>query len=434
MMKKIVMLLAVAAMTCFSTSAFAVHEGEGKATGNLADINIGGSVDIRSRDFKELDLNKNVDDKLGGGQLDTQERVRLDVNVKAGDVQGKVTIENDWDTWGRFETPQANHTNNGSTTGNLDLREAWVLFPVPSTPIMVKGGHMLLQLGNGWWFRSMKYGSDAWVAFTDIGPVHVGAVNVKASEGATGSSDDVDAYVLFAAVNASDTVKLGADVTYALDRRNALGFGGVASALTPTAETQAYNIGLNADIKAGPVGLKAEADVQTGKAKQNDAKFKGGQLVVQGNVGMDPVTINFAAAYGTGNKIGNKDIKRMVTFLDADQHYTFLYEYKVAGPCGVHTGFCNTTAVSAGVMVQPIASLGFGADVWFMQASEKVRDVTSTNPAATTSELGLEVDVKINWKLADNLTWNWTLGYLDPGKGLGKDAATGAQGVLSMKF
>ena len=102
MMKKIVMLLAVAAMTCFSTSAFAVHEGEGKVAGNLADITIGGSVDIRSRDFQDLDLNKNVGD---GSQVDTQERVRLDVNVKAGDVQGKVTIENDWDTWGRFEAP-----------------------------------------------------------------------------------------------------------------------------------------------------------------------------------------------------------------------------------------------------------------------------------------------------------------------------------------
>ena len=71
---------------------------------------------------------------------------------------------------------------------------------------MVKGGHMLLQLGQGWWFRSMKYGSDAWVAFTDIDPVHVGLVNVKVSEGNTALSDDIDAYVLFAAVKVSDTM------------------------------------------------------------------------------------------------------------------------------------------------------------------------------------------------------------------------------------
>jgi len=437
-MKKIVMLLAVAAMTCFSTSAFAVHEGEGKAAGNLADITIGGSMDIRSRDFQNLDFNKNV----GDHSMDTQERVRLDVNVKAGDVKGKVTVENDWDTWGRNEKPQANAANNSGTSGTLDLREAWVLFPVPSTPVMVKGGHMLLQLGQGWWFRSMKYGSDAWVAFADIAPAHVGAVNVKISEGSSVSQDDIDAYVLFATVKASDTMTFGADVTYADDRRN--GFG-LATRTTTTglttpdagAATQAYNIGLNADIKAGPVGLKAEVDIQTGKTKGTDGnKFSGNQVVLQGNVPMDPVTINFTLARGSGNKFGatDNDYKQMVTFLDADQHYTFLYEYKVAGPCGAHTGFCNTTAVSAGAMFAATNTLGIGADVWFMQATEKVADVTSTVPGATTSELGLEVDVKVNWKLSDNLTWNWNLGYLDPGKGLGKDSALGAQGVLSMKF
>jgi hypothetical protein len=429
MMKKFYVLLAVAAMVCCSTSAFAVHVGEGKVVGGMADITIGGSVDIRSRDFSDLDMDKN----LGANDtLDTQERVRLDVNLKAGDVQGKVTIENDWDTWGRFETPQANAANNSGTSGTLDLREAWMLFPLPGTPVMVKGGHMLLQLGNGWWFRSMKYGSDAWVAFADFNPVHVGLVNVKVSEGVTAQSDDIDAYVLFAAVNVNDNVKVGGDVTYFDDRRNGLGFGTSLGTTDPQGATQFYNFGLNADVKIGPVVLKAEADVQTGKAKGDDSKFKGGQAVVQGNVGMDPVTINFALAYGTGDKIGDNDHKQMITFLDADQHYTLLYEYKIAGPCGLHTGFCNTMAVSAGVMFAATPSLSIGADVWFMQATEDVADVTS--PGDTTDELGAEVDVKINWKLADNLTWNWTLGYLDPGKGLGKDAAMGAQGVLSMKF
>jgi hypothetical protein len=439
MMKKIVMLLAVAAMTCFSTSAFAVHEGEGKAAGNLADITIGGSIDIRSRDFTNLDFNKNV----GDATLDTQERVRIDVNAKAGDVKGKVTIENDWDTWGRNETPQANAANNTGTSGTLDLREAWVLFPVPSTPVMVKGGHMLLQLGQGWWFRSMKYGSDAWVAFADFAPAHVGLVDVKLQENLTSTSDDVDAYVLFATVKASDTMTFGADVTYANDRRNKFGLGSSPTNTTTTDATQAYNIGLNFDGKLGPVGLKAEADIQTGKAKGNDKKFKGNQIVAQGNVAMDPVTINFTAAYGSGRKAGENDYKQMVTFLDADQHYTFLYEYKVAGPCGIHSGFCGTTAISAGAMFAATTSLSIGADVWFLQATEKVAEYRSAAAnAPTTSELGTEVDVKVNWKLADNLSWNWNLGYLAAGKGLGtadaqgnhKDAALGAQGVLSMKF
>jgi hypothetical protein len=470
MMKKIVMLLAVAAMTCFSTSAFAVHEGEGKASGNLADITIGGSMDIRSRDFRDLDSNKNAQDS----QVDTQERVRLDVNVKAGDVKGKVTIENDWDSWGRLETPQANGTTapswstTGSTAeknnnGRLEFREAWMLFPLPYTPINVKAGHMLLQLGNGWWFRSMKYGSDAWVAFTDIDPVHVGLVDVKAYEGATSRSDDIDAYVLFAAVKLDEKNKIGIDITSVNDRDAVLSsqtFTGSIYGLTnPFKKIQFQNIGLNYTGTLGPVNLQAEVDFQMGKASGktgvDDSKFKGNQIVIQGKVPIDPVTINFTLARGSGDKYNDDspNIKQYVPILDNDQHYTFLYEYKVAnkgaanllnGKNGdVHLGFANTTAISAGAMFAATNTLSVGADVWLLQSTEKVAEYGShAANAATTNELGTEVDVQINWKLADNLTWNWTLGYLAAGKGLGttdaqgnhKDASTGAQGVLSMKF
>ena len=429
MMKKFYAMLVVVALVLVSSMAFAA-----------AEVTIGGSVDIRSRNFKDLDM---VKSNGAGSEMDTNERIRLDVNVKAGDVKGKITIENDYDTWGRFESVQGvSSVTTGtavSTTkaSRLGLREAWMLFPIPNTPVYIKGGHMLLQLGQGWWFRSMKYGSDAWVAYTDIDALHLGFVNVKVSEGVTSSSDDIDAYVLVATMKASDTIKFGADITYADDRRNGLGFGTPVTPGNDALETEAINVGLNFDGKLGPVGLKAEADMQTGKAKGNDSKFKGWQVVAQGTVPMDVVTINFTLASGTGRKADDTDHKQMVTFLDADQHYTLLYEYKIAGPCGAHTGFCGTTAASAGAMFAATKTLGIGADLWFMQASAKVDDKTDalTAPGSpTTSELGMEIDVKVNWTLADNLTWNWTLGYLDPGKGLGKDASTGVQGVLSMKF
>ena len=74
---------------------------------------------------------------------------------------------------------------NGTGGGNasfVDLREAWIGFRVPETPVGIKGGHMLLQLGNGWFFRDMKYGSDAWVVYTDIDALHLGIVNIKVAE------------------------------------------------------------------------------------------------------------------------------------------------------------------------------------------------------------------------------------------------------------
>ncbi len=87
----------------------------------------------------------------------------------------------------------------------------------------------------------------------------------------------------------SDAATVGIDLTMANDPRNTLGFGGAGN----TESTQAQNLGLNFNGKTGPVNLKAEVDLQTGKAKGNDAKFKGNQVVVQGTMPIDPVTLNF---------------------------------------------------------------------------------------------------------------------------------------------
>jgi hypothetical protein len=152
---------------------------------------------------------------------------------------------------------------------------------------------------------------------------------------------------------------------------------------------------------------------------------------------MDPVTINFALGYGSGddNPLDN-DIENFVPILDTDPHYTFLYEYKIKTAAGTtSTGFANTTALNVGAMFAASKSLSIGADLWWLQATEDV----SLNGAPRDSELGTEVDVKINWKLYDNLTWNWVLGYFMPGKAYDyptqdADPSTGVQGILSFKF
>lgn len=438
MMKKFLALLAVVAMVgLLSSLAFA------------ADVSVGGSIDIRSRDFRDLTLDKNVGSK---DTVDTQERIRLNVNVKSDNVKAKVSIENDWDTWGRFETPQGNAAVGGTDSiggpidaktdaGRLDLREAWVSFDLPFAPVNVTGGHQLLQLGNGWWFRSMKYGSDAWVVANVTGPNTAAFVNVKIAEGTVSQNDDTDAYVLLDVFKINENMSAGIDITYADDRRNALGFGNTLLT-TSTEDTKATNVGLNFNGKLGPVALKAEVDVQDGKAKGNDAKFKGNQIVVQGNVPLDPITINFTLARGSGKKATDNDYKQYVNFLDADQHYTLLYEYKIGNPgciagpntSGVHAGFCNTTAISAGVMANVAKSLAVGVDVWQLIATEKIANVNGDS-----DKIGMEVDAKVNWKLYDNLSWNWTLGYFKPDSALKTpagttDAATGVQGVLSYQF
>jgi hypothetical protein len=102
--------------------------------------------------------------------------------------------------------------------GTIGLREAWIGFKVPGAPVGIKAGHMLLQLGNAWFFRSMKYGSDAWVVYTDIDALHLGVVDIKVAENTTTLADDTDAYAFVAAYKLSDTMSAGVNFTNVNDR------------------------------------------------------------------------------------------------------------------------------------------------------------------------------------------------------------------------
>jgi hypothetical protein len=444
-MKKFMVALVVFAITCFSVTAFAA-----------VDVSVGGSYEIRSRDFNDLALTKDapaVSAATGtspgsGNARDTQTRVRIDVNAKAGDtLKGKLQLESDFGTsaadWGQgFES---NKYSVSSATSALGFREAWVLFQLPGLPVVVKGGHQLLQLGNGWFFRSQHYGSDAWVAFNDTGANHLGFVNVKVAEGNIAAADDADAYVIVDTYKLNDNNKIGFDLTFLNIRQPA----GAAT------ENKLQNLGLNYSGKLGPLALKAQIDMQSGKIKSTtDSKYKGNEIVLEGSIPMDAVTFNIWLARGTGNKSGGTDINGFATFLDIDPHYTFLYEYKVITAAGArNTGFSNTQAIGVGAMFNASKSLSVGGNIWYLKANEKTNLAqaiggVNVTPGTNSDAIGTELDLMLNWKLYDNLTWNWVAGYFKPGdayKGtytsagnpdmeVGKQAATGIQGVLKFSF
>ncbi len=440
-MKKILVLLVVLAMVAISSMAFAT------------DISVSGMMSVRSRNFDNLTIDKNL---VSGKTVDTQEKIRLEVNAKASDdLRGKLSIENYWDSFGRFENYEASGGTSqagglGGTTADqsqfLKVREAWINFNIPGIPVNVTTGHQLLSLGNKWFLRSMYFGSDAWVVANVTGPNTFALVDIKVAEGNPSlASDDVDAYALLDVFKIDENNLVGinvADVNVRSNQAGAIPFDGLGNVVG----TQLINIGLNYKGKLGPVNLEGELDVQTGKVKGGvtEPKFKGNQIVIQGNVALEPITINFTAARGSGQKSGDTDIKQFITFQDIDTHYTYLYEYKMRTAAGAtHTGFANTTAISAGIAADVVKSLNIGLDVWYLQATEKI---TSLFDGSTSSAIGTEVDGHVNWKLYDNLTWNWQLSYFKPGDGYKKllstatvektkdDAATGIQGYLTYKF
>jgi len=423
MMKKVLAVLAVMAMVCMSSMAFA------------ADVTMGGTMEIMSRMYQDLDQNSKG---TNNDEVRTLERVRVDLNAKAGDVKGKITLENDFATWGSGPnaylgqneaypstvTNVATGTTPTTKVSTLGIREAWMLFPVADTGIFVKAGHMNFALGQGQFASQMRYGADAWIAYKDIDTMHFGLVNWKVGESSVSKADnDTDAYVVVATNKMGDALA-GLDFTTVKMR-------GI--------DTTLYNLGLNYKGNVGPVALKAELDIQAGSNKSTGTSqnYKGNLLYVNGAVNMNPVTVNFTLARGTGEKSGS-GIDQFQNFIDTNGHYTLIYEYMIETAAGngvKNSGFVNTTALSAGAMFAATKNLNVGADVWMLQATEK----TNVNGGTASNDAGTEIDAKLNWKLADNVSWNWTLGYFMPGAmyknaagTAGKDATTGLQGMLTM--
>ena len=205
-MKKFVVLLVVVAMTCFSAVAFA------------ADVTVGGSYEVRSRSFDNLNLLKDTAGNTAvasGAQRDTQNRIRIDVNAKAGDVKGKLQLESDFQTELTQVATGARASIHYSTNNSgLGFREAWVNFNLPGLPINVTAGHQLVSLGNGWFVRSMHFGSDAWVLANVTGNNTVAFANAKVAEINVANADDIDLYTVLDVVKLSDALTLGGDLVH----------------------------------------------------------------------------------------------------------------------------------------------------------------------------------------------------------------------------
>lgn len=421
-MKKFLAIIAVLALTVVSSVA-------------MAEVTVSGSIDIRNLSLS----NTNTLTEAPGAPKDrnrtTQERVRLNVDAKNDNVKGRVTIEGDWVQWGTANSGNEVPQNDGG----LGFREAWIDFTIPGAgPAHVKVGHQFLQLGNGWFFRSGKYGSDAWLVGLP-GKNTIAFVDVKLQENGAGITDDIDAYVLLDNFKIDDTKTVGAYFARVNDPRGNLGGLGAV----PGSEANLDTIGLWFNGKLGPLNLQAELDFQMGKIKDGSGatpnqKFKGNQIVLQANMPIDPLTVNATIATGTGDDpLALNEIGNIQTALDKDPHYTFVYEYLSKTACGAqNTGFCNTQALNLGVGYKVAKNLSIQLDYWMLKANEKV----ALNGNATASDdLGSEIDVVIKWNLYDQLSWNWQLGRMMPGDAYNNaagqvDDIDAIQGVLSYKF
>lgn len=443
-MKKFLAVLVVVALTAFSAVAF-------------ADVTMSGSVDIRSRALNNTsDLNNDASDN----DRYTQSRVRINMDAKVGDAKGKITIQNgmsDWEKWGGVETP------NGPFSS---IREAWIETPFIGGTVL-KAGHQMAQLGHGWFLRNMKYGDDAWILIIPTGVGTFALADAKVADLA--DDNDADFYAGLGIFKMGETT-IGVDLSHVVlsKSHNLI----VSTALNPAQpwygnSNKLDNLGVNVALVAGPVTIKAEVDLQSGTIEDvphpvtglnSDGKYKGNQIVVQGNLNAGPAAVNFTVARGSGddyNKMTgaktSSDVKTIQTFLDGDPHVALIYEYILGQKVGANAspnavtvghGFANTTAIAAGADFKVANNVTAGATLWWLMATEDISQNVADLRLGS-NDLGIEIDGKVNWKLNDAVSWNWVLAYFMPGEAYdyiknggvtSGDEATAIQGVLSMKF
>jgi hypothetical protein len=444
-MKKFLVVALVLAALCIGSAAYAL------------DVTVNGEAAVRSRWFQNMATNASP---AAGTSIQpnhtasdantgiTQSRFLLEINVKAdNNIKGKLALWNDFDTWlgrGKVANDSNAGTNKGlsGNTSSVFIREAWIDFMVPGIPVGVKGGRMLGRLGEGWFLRSEYGGHEGWILYVPIGKSTIAFQEVLLNEGTTSNGDDSDLYSLVATIKPTDAVTIGFNASYMRDNRTAGNLLGVNA--TAQGRGELYNIGLNWNAKVGAATIKGEVDVQQGRVQTTAANegvsLDGYQGILQASIPAGPVTINVGGAYGTGSDINNTGRKsQVITMLDSGQHYTLIYEYQLRTAAGaVNTGFANTTALNAGAMVAVAKSLDLGVDIWWFKANEWVA-LNGAGANAQSKDIGLETDLKVNWKISPNLTWGWQAAYFVTGNAYKNvrgvaDNPYAIQGVLSLKF
>lgn len=443
----------------------------GLASTAMAEITVGGSIATRYDMFHNMDLN---DTTAVDSKNFFNSRIMLNVDAKVTEgLQGFVEIDTATDLWGQPGTAIVNPFSNagngvvGSNPSyfdhngnNMAIRQAWVNFMVPGTPVGVKIGHQGFALGHGIWLDTTRYGSDGILVYAKpMDSLLVAGAYAKGAEGFTNvfptsmavtnaSVCDADFYAVLANYSFMENNTAGVHVSYVTDGNT---FGGN--------DLWATNVGLVADGTMGMVTYKAEFDwlhvnLKDVIAVGTDFTNDGYAGILGASVNVNPVTVGVEAGMGTGGNINeNAGIGSLGYFTPyniTSYNYAFIYNDKVGqdvtgagnglrGGNGFGTGhggfgLANTMYAKLSAKAAPMDRLKAGMDVLYLRAHNTV-------VAGQSKNLGWEIDANVSYKLYDNLTLNVNGGYFIAGKwyaygaaALPTDNAYALETSLVMKF
>lgn len=416
--KYFALILGVLFVLSFAGSAFAIHaeipsETQAVVAKGSTQITLGGEIRVRG-EFRQNTTDFNSDS--GDHYAAYDQRVRLSIEAKVSpNTMGFIQVEagdgkgvNNY-TWGKEnDGAKGVYTKGETKRGQFNIIQAWILHTgsgLLGIPSGLKIGHMPLALGNKLFFDHTLYGDDAIVFFMDpTKELHVGLVHVKFTEASATLNDDSTAYVGLFTYKLGKDMNISGDVSYVDDQLLTM------MGATFTGGTHLWNFGLRGDMKVGGLGLKADVEVQSGKAKMTtaDVKLRGYAFLAGATYSLNGINLEAAYAYGSGDKSGTADkLELFITGLSQVQNYTYVYDYRTVTAAGATgTGLANTQYIKVGAGTTLAKNLTGKLDLYWLRANKV---------ASGSKSIGTEIDWNIKYQLDRNLVYMIEGGYLIAG-------------------
>jgi hypothetical protein len=466
--KYLAVLFGVLFILSFSAAAFAIQAEmppeEAVVAQGPAKITLGGKIIVRGWYFDNIDENALPQEPKAGSPSEAiyTYNAYLTVNAKISDnIQGFMELE----------TSNADGNNSGvlypgvgksgyegtydtKLNGDLRFRQLWIMYTgsgLIGAPAGIKVGHMPITLGEKQFLNNERFGDDAILVWVDpTKEMHVAAGTVKLVDSASGNpnigfinhTDDLNGYVLIA--------------TYMLDKDNTIGAnwtwthsdGNLPS--LPVAPPNCdrlnfHNLEVHAHGNVAGLTYALEGDWQLGKVtgllnyRDLNPKFQGWAAFLKLAYMLDPVNLRASAAMGSGGSGDSNNIDEFQTLQGTDAtgaiarfpHYTLIYERALRttaaeavvstypGGNTRSTGIANTTYLNIGFDVNPVKELGISVDGYWLRATKvslwNALLESAGGSGGVSKNAGWELDAKINYKIAKNLTYFVEGGIFWPG-------------------
>ena len=446
-MKKVfILLLAVVALLAFSIPAMALHGVKemldytpSTVKAKSAQVTLSGDWRVRGSycencsDFQDETAGSFDDDAAA-----YDHRVRLGVMATVSpNTFGVLQLENDslgsdGFTWGAVQAGGGTYNQSGNAKPtDMHIRQSYISHQGTALTGMLSGfkvGHMLIALGTGTYYNHTKGGDDTilfWVQPNDDTEIAFAIIkgDENSSSGTGINSDDTDIYAITLETKAGGAA-ISADVSRLHDDTTFNQGTGV------DANLDLWNLGLRVGLDLSGVGVNVGCDIQSGEIENYKTSgnatldLSGYQCQIKADTMVGDVNVHAGFAYGSGDDIDSTDdYEGFITSLSSGGNIgTFVYDNTLAtagqtpSATGVSStwnnantqGLANTWYLNVGATTNVTPDVAVNAELFFLNASEKVSNTAELDDET----VGVELDGKVTYQIDTALAWYVETGIL----------------------